>query len=796
MFRLNLKIALRNLWKNKGYAFISISGLALALGIFILTMLYANYEKSYDQWSPDHEQVYRINYTSSDEDVALSTGNMATLSKENVAAVEAATRIQDYWWGDLLLKTKSKSLYLDKVILADSNFLNVFNYPLVYGNPATALNKPQTLILSKKTSENIFGKGVNPVGEMIMLDNTTPFEVTAVIDEARFPSHFHFNMIRRFKKSANDDYYSNNYYTYVKLHRQSNVAETEGLLNTSRQQLLQVELSKMPDEEKSNFASYIKSVKLYLQPVKEIHLTKRNIEYEFAGNGIGMYMYLMLTVAGLVLIIAAVNFTNLSVTIATRRAKETGVRKVLGAQRFQIGIQFILETALQCVLSLVIAIILVELFLPAFNQVLGSSIQLEKFADYYQTMLQIFGLLLLIILLVGLYPALLISNVIPAKVLKGNFANSNHGFWVRNGLIVLQFSIAVLFISGIWIIHNQLRFMQEKDLGYKPQQVLAISMMQDNSDQHFRKIKNTLQNIQGVNSISRADHIPGEDMGGNSYANNGKTYTGNFIAIDVDYFKTMGMKLLDGRSFSASNVADTLNSLILTETAAKTFNLENPVGKTLMFHGRETKVIGLVKDFNHYSPEKAFQPIVFQYVSGNPLRYALLNISAQQSANIIAQIEAEWAKLEPNYPIKYTLLDRSFEKLLQKQAQLSKIIGFLSFLTIALALMGVFAIAAFTTQRRSKEINIRKVLGASIYDILNMLNKGFVKLVILANLIAWPIAYLILQQWLNGFAFRIDMPFLPFILSGLITLVLTVLIVSLQSYKAAKANPVDALKYE
>jgi putative ABC transport system permease protein len=504
----------------------------------------------------------------------------------------------------------------------------------------------------------------------------------------------------------------------------------------------------------------------------------------------------MLVVAFLVLIIAAINFTNLAVTMATRRAKETSVRKVLGAQKMQLGIQFILETGLQCVFSLTIALILVELFLPSFNAVLSTTIVLENLSDYQEILIQIAVALVVITLLVGLYPALLISNFLPATVLKGNFNTSNKGYWVRNTLIVAQFAIAILFISGIWVINSQLNYMQTKDLGYQPQQVLAINMMQDNSDQHFNKIKNVLKGIAGVNTISRADHIPGEDMGGNSYSANGNTYTGNFIAVDVDYFNAMGMKLLAGRGYSATNTADTAKSIILTETAAKTFGITNPVGKTLKFHGEDVNIIGLVKDFNHYSPEKSYQPIVFQYMRGNPLRYVIVNINPAQSAATLAEIEQQWTKLEPEFPIKYNFLNKSFEKLLASQAQLRKLIGMLSAVTIILALMGLFAIAAFTTQRRSKEINIRKVLGASLMDILKLLNRNFAILVIIANLIAWPVAYLILNQWLSEFAFRISMPVLPFILSGVFTLLLTVIIVSLQSFKAANANPVDALKYE
>ncbi len=797
MFKLNLKIALRNLWKNKSYAFISISGLAVALTIFILAMLYSNYQRSYDTWNKGYQQIYRVNYTSTDgEDVALSPGNLATISKENIPVVEAATRIQDYWFGEMLVKVKGKSLYMKDILLADSNFFKVFKYQAIYGEVNSALNTPQSVVLSKEYSELLYGEGVNPVGKTITLDNNTGYLVEAVIDAARHPSHFKFNLIRRFKKSASADFYSNNYYTYVKLANNANLDQTKISFNKTRKEILSAELRKLPLEDQAGFTNFINNNTLYLQPIKDIHLTQSKVEYEFANNGIGKYMYIMLVVAFLVLIIAAINFTNLAVTMATRRAKETSVRKVLGAQKLQLGIQFILETALQCVFSLTIALVLVELFLPSFNSILGTAIVLENFSDYREILIQISIALILITLLVGLYPALLISNFLPATVLKGNFNTSNKGYWVRNTLIVAQFTIAVLFISGIWVINSQLNYMQNKDVGYQPQQVLAINIMQDNSDQHFNKIKNVLKGIAGVNTISRADHIPGEDMGGNSYSVNGNTYAGNFITVDVDYFKAMGMKLLAGRGYSAANTADTTKSIVLTETAAKTFGINNPVGKSLKLHGEDVNIIGLVKDFNHYSPEKNYQPIVFQYMRGNPLRYVIVNLDPNLSAKAVTEIEQQWTKLEPEFPIKYNFLDKSFEKLLASQAQLRKLIGVLSVVTITLALMGLFAIAAFTTQRRSKEINIRKVLGASLLDILKLLNKNFALLVLIANLIAWPIAYLILNQWLNEFAFRITMPILPFVLSGVFTLLLTILIVSLQSFKAANSNPVDALKYE
>jgi putative ABC transport system permease protein len=796
MFKLNLKIACRNLLKHKSYALISIAGLSVAFAISILAMLYANYERRYDRWNPGFEHIYRVNYTAPGEDVALSPGNMATVAKEKIAGVEASTRMQDYWYGDMLLKTDEKSLYVNEVMLADSNFFKVFNYPALYGQTDDALNNSQSVVLSKTFSELLFGKAVNPVGKQITLDNKQGFIIAAVVDVARYPSHFKFNLIRRFKKSVSDEYYSNNYYTYVRLHGQANLQQTTAIFNQTRKELLSAERSKMSAAEQVSFQQFIDGNVLYLQPVKAIHLTKTQVEYEFPNNGLGSYLYMMLVVALLVLVIAGLNFTNLSVTMAIKRAKETGVRKVLGAGKMQIGLQFFVEIALQCILSLSIALVLTEICLPYFNQLVGRSMVLDNFMDYQPILLQLLLIVLVVALFVGLYPALLLSNIMPAKILKGNFSNSNKGAWLRNTLVVIQFSIAVLFIAGIWVINRQLNYMQQKDLGYRPQQVMAITMMQDLSSEHFHKIKNTLSAISGVRAVSRVDHIPGEDMGGNQYGYKGQTYSSNFISIDVDYFKTMGMQLKAGRAFDASVASDTTSSLVLSATAAKAFQLQDPVGKMLKFHEKDYQVIGVVNDFHHYSPEKSYQPIVFQFIDGNPLRYVIINIDPAQAAGTRASIEQAWLNLEPEFPIKYSFLDQRFQTLLTSQSQLKSLISLLSIITITLALMGLFAIAAFSTQRRSKEISVRKVLGASFFAILRLLNTGFVRLVLLANILAWPIAYLVLTHWLNGFAFRIAMPLWPFVFSGLFTLLLSIIVVSLQSYKTAKANPVHYLKYE
>ncbi|RZL17545.1 MAG: ABC transporter permease, partial [Pedobacter sp.] len=727
----------------------------------------------------------------------LSVGNYcrSKIAKEKVAAVSASTRVQGAWIGDLLVKTKDKTLYCSDFLMADSNFFNVFPYPALYGDPKTAFAQPQSVILSKAYSDVLFGANVDPIGETLTIDKNQGYTVKAVIDTKRYPSHFSFNMITRLDGNGAGEYYSNNYYTYVKLYPNANLAETQSLLNKARNNVAKGFLGQMNKDDQLMFAERIKTNSLKMQAIKDIHLNKGDLLYEFADNGVGNYLQIMLTIAALILVIAAVNFSNLSVTMTLQRAKETGIRKVLGAQRHQIVVQFLLETTVQCLLSLVIGLGLLELLSPQFNTLINTQVSFKDIENYGQVIFQIIGLLIGVIVFVGVYPALLISNTVPSLVLKGNFSHTEKGYLVRNALIIFQFATSVLFISGIWIISTQLKYMQTKDLGYKPNQVIAINLS-NTDDKYFEKIKNLLADIPGIKGISRTDRVPGENMGGNNYTSKSTTYAADFITVDAGYFQTMGMNVISGEAFKADNIQKNYRSVLLTEAAAKKLNLKEAVGKTLKLGGQDLEIIGLVKDFNHYSPEKDYQPIVFQFLNGNPLHYLLVQVDAANASNALQRIENVWKTFEPESPLKASFLDEAFERMLATQIRLQKLIGILSGVAIGLALMGLFAIAAFTTQKRSKEISIRKVLGASLIDILTLLNRVFIKLVIVANLIAWPIAYIVLKDWLNDFAFRTELSVWPFVVSGTITLLLTIVIVSLQAFNTANANPSNNLKYE
>ncbi|RZL06324.1 MAG: FtsX-like permease family protein, partial [Pedobacter sp.] len=525
----------------------------------------------------------------------------------NIPAISASTRIMGSWFGDALIKTDKKSIYAADFLQADSNFFKVFQYPVLYGN-TERFQTLKTVVLSRAYSSLLFGKDVNPVGESIEINSVNGYVVAAVIDTDRYPAHLKFNVIERIEGSGSEDFYSNNYYTYVKLVAGAKIKETEILVNQVRRKALEAFMPRMADELKAAFALRIANNSIQLQEVAGLHLNSTQIEYEFANNGVGKYRYMMLLIATLVLIIAIVNFANLSITAALRRAKEIGIRKTMGAGKLQVGLQFLMETTLLCISSLIVALILVELLLPSFNRAIETNVSLNLVTNVAQFPVQLLMVLLTIICLAGIYPVMLVSNIVPSAVLKGNFSNSNKGYIIRNTLVLIQFSISILFICGIWVINTQLTFMQQKDLGYQPEQVVAINTVQID-DQHFNVVKNKLSRIPGVQLVSRTDHLPGEEMGGNNYVYDGRTYSASFLTVDADYFKAMGMKLMKGRPFDANNSLDATSSLVLTETAANYFNIKDPVGKQIKLFGQDFSIIGLVGDFNHYSPARSYEPI-------------------------------------------------------------------------------------------------------------------------------------------------------------------------------------------
>lgn len=501
----------------------------------------------------------------------------------------------------------------------------------------------------------------------------------------------------------------------------------------------------------------------------------------------------------LVMVIACINFTNLTIAQTNKRAKEVGVKKVMGAYRIQLIFQFLIEIFMQCLVALLIGVLLAELFLPLFNDAFDVSFSLWK--DNTALAWQLPLVLLIITLISGVYPALVLSGFKPASVLKGNLQTSYKTLWLRNGLLVTQFTVAIIFMAGLLIVSSQLKYMKTEDTGFKTGQVVYIKNMVWFDRGYFENMKARILAIPGVNSFTVTSDVPdGSRPGRVNYSAEGKELGMDIVHTDFDYFETLHLKLSDGRFFSKTFPADAENGIVLNESAVAAYGITHPVGKTIRGCDMDYRIVGVVKDAKMQGFEAAVEPTVYAVNSpcANGKMKLMVNIDPDRMAGVLAALKSDWKNLNKmdGDDFRYEFMDELYGRLFKKQEQLQSVFYGAALLTIFIATLGLFAFSAFTISSRMKEISIRKVLGATDFNILSLLNNFFIRIVLVANLIGWPVAYIAAQRWLDTFAYRIEVPVLPFLIAGFISMLLTLLTVSFQARNAIKTSPVDALKYE
>jgi putative ABC transport system permease protein len=798
MLNLNLKMAWRNFWKNRRYTLMNIVGLSIALTLFLVALLYRNSENRYERWNPGHENVYRINLREDQGDVPLTPRPFAAAVRE-LPVTEAATTVSDYWRGQMLITTPDKKLYQNNIVIADSSFLDVFQYPLRFGDRATALKEPHMVVLSRSLAETLFGRDANPVGQSVTMGDYGLCKVSAVIDPGLYPGHIPFTaIIGRNIKLQNADWTSNNTYVYVRARPNTLPDAYVPQLNKTYADMAMASVLGDTDMAKGNnmeaFRDDVSTRRYYFTPVDQIHLNS-TLKYEWSGNGSGKYLRSLFLVVLIILAMAAINFTNLSVAYATRRAKETGLRKVIGAARIQLVLQFLLETFFQCCMALILGLILAELCLPFINARMGLDIHGWVRQETGPLLGQLFLCVLGTTLMAGLYPSLVMSGYLPSVVLKGNFSGGTKGVRLRRILLVLQFTCASVFASGIYIIIQQISYMRHMDLGYQAGQVLAIQVHNEKTNESFTSVRDRLTAIPGVVSVSRTSQIQGQAAGGNNYPYKGKSIMSDFLSVDQDYCKTMGISLVQGREFDGTHALDTFGSVYVNEAFARVAGL-HAAGEVMDFGSNKLTVVGIVKDFHAGAPSEAIAPMVFQLLHGNSENYVLVRVQTGRVGATLTQIASVWETVEPAYPIQYTFLDEHFASLFRTQEQFSFLFSIFTTMALILAVMGVVALAAYTAERKTKEITIRKVLGASVGQILTLLNRDFVVWVLVANLLAVPLSLWLINAWLRDFAYRVSPGVGPFALALVGSLGATVIVVTLQSLKASFASPVQALKYE
>jgi putative ABC transport system permease protein len=783
MFRLNLKIALRNLWKSKGYAAINIFGLAVGFAGFILILLYANHEYSYDTWNPKAKILYRISVQGGpdQEEYASNPAELAPALKNSVPEIESYARYYTWDLHQRLLSAGNKEFYVDNIMGVDSSWFEAYPYKFVYGDPKKMLRGADQIVLSRKVAEQFFGTQ-NPVGKPVVSNGKKTYIVSGVYEKPATAEHLeHDGFIKM--SSQGDGWNNGNFYTYIKLKDGSDYKLVAEKINK--------QLGILPIVKSF---PWIKSVKVFLTPVTDIYLHATAAQ-DPAKRGNAKTVTILVLFSALLLVIACINFTNLSIARSVKRARETGIRKVMGAGRASLAGYYLTETAIQCIAALLLAFAFAEVSLPVLNRIMDLDLALFSFKFPAVLALQLTGVLLLVVLLSGGYTAFFLANYEPIKVLKGNFSRSSGSLWMRKTLISVQFIVATVFIVCLLIIKQQVNYMKNKDVGFNREHIIVFKIRKQETLTNFRQIKERIAKIPGVKTVSRVNYFPGST----DIQVVGRDYKGqpvqnlSVITVDYDYFETMGITPLKGRLFSSRFATDTAG-IIANEAAVQKYGLQKLTGQTWI---ENRTLLGVVKNHVQRGMETAADPTVFiiQSHGTNAAGNVIVKIDGSQIQHTLDEVKSVWEAAEP-FPFQYEWLDQTFEKIYVQYVRLDKIFNIFTYVTLALAIIGLFALASFTVQERTKEIGVRKVLGAETADILTLVNKGFLILVIAANLVAVPIAYILSRNWLDGFAFRTSITIWPFLFATLVSVVITILTVSLQAYRAANASPVDALKYE
>jgi len=807
MFRLNLKIALRNLWKNKVYATINIVGLALGLTAFVLMILYINHEESYDKWSPELKNVYQIRekhdfFTPDNKEHwnEVSNSRIANLIRTKLPQAVAVTKVDNDWSfgsGYSVKTDNADPVMVNKIKDSDSSFFKVFDYQFVQGSADHALENKNTIVLKEDLALKLFGT-TRALGKTIKIirwrdDKGDLFTVTGIVSEPKTPQSVHFSAIMRTgNKDKDPDEPTNNNYClmFTKLNKASDTL----VLNQTLQKVY-VDFRKNLLKGQEDYEDMQKPKKLPGLKVIPLATVHSNPPYTLSWFE---KLKPVMAISAFLLLVSIINFINLATAQSVQRAKEVGVKKVLGSYKSQLTAQFLVESGLQSLISLFLCIVLIEMVLPAFNRQFNVALSFWHNARLLVLIAQLVGLFVFVTLLAGLYPAWVLSNYNPVAVLKGNYENGLRGVVLRNVLVVFQFVISVTFIISIGVMEMQSRFMSSKDLGFERGNLINIKTnYEDNFAERLKKIPGVQYVATTTQVLGNSFNVPEE------IKYKGKPIKLNTVTVTMDALPALGVKVLQGRIFSREYKSDTVNTVVLNEAAANLFG-KNLIGQTYQKTDWEGKnnifqVVGIIKNYHNEGFDKAVLPTVYKVTrlgGTSNTNNLLVRFNTAQHKEIIRKIEKEWRMLYPNFPIEYNSLDDAFSKVLEENRRFMNMIVLFSLVSVSLSLLGLFALSTFVAKRKTKEIAVRKVLGASNIQIVSLLNKSFLILVVVANLVSWPVAYIIIKKWLEGFAYRIEVPFIPFAAATLISVIIAILTVSIQARKAAVTDPVNALKYE
>jgi len=797
MLKNYITIALRNLFRQKGFAIINILGLTIGLTVSALIILYIVHELGYDRFHDNAERIYRVaihgEISGQELNVAVSSPPFGPALVNDYPEVVDYTRLNPPH--NSLFAFGDEKYYEDDILFADSSFFQIFTIPFIFGDPETALEVPRSIVLTESVATKYFGEEY-PVGKVLRYNDQADLTVTGVCEDYPDNSHFTFQALISFSTMVEfqgEEWMSTwgNFamYNYIMLDEQANLES----LN-----------AKMPDFFMKYMSEEIQeadiSFEIDLQPVTSIHLHS-DLMAEIGSNSDIRYIYILTAITLFILILASINFMNLSTAKSANRAREVGIRKVVGSTRQNLVRQFIGESVIISLISLFITFFLIELILPAFNDITGKDLDMQYILDWQLTL----GFILLAIVVgifAGSYPAFYLSAFNPIRVLQGRLKAGSSNSLLRNALVFIQFTVSITLIIGTVVIYRQLTFMMEKDLGFEPSNVIVIHLRNEETRNKGQVIKEKFLAYPNVLSASLTSGLPAGQLSGTGYFPEGYGDKDPWLiygfSVDQDFIEsTMKMRIIDGRNFSTEFTTDS-TAVLINEVLLKKLAWDDPIGKII--HSDRTtptpyRIIGVMRDFHMQSLHQQINPIMLRFMGGQP-NYLLIKLLSDSTPLTLLALEAAWEEINPDIPFDYQFLNERIDQFYAYEKKMGNIFVYFTAFALFIAALGLYGLATFISEQRTKEIGIRKAMGSSISKISYILSRDFAKPVLLANLVAWPAAWFAINKWLQNFSFRTDLALWIFPAAALITLLLALITVNIQTIRAASANPVNSLRYE
>ena len=793
MLRNYVRIAWRNLVKHRGTTLINLAGLSIGLACALIILVYVRYETGYDGFHAQSDRLYRV--LTIDEALGVSSNlvgitlpALGPAMAENIPGVARTARFLNA--GRTALRYGEERIYTEHLKLIEPAFFEMFDYPMRAGNPAEALKAPRTAVVTEAMARRMFGEA-EPVGQ-VFENQGRAIKVVAVMADPPAQSHLQFDVMISLYPAEADS----NLAQFLQSWGAIAMTTYAQLQDPGLEPAVEAEMEKLIREHEVG-----ENFKVTLQPLDEVHLGSSDILFD--GYNVNKtdatYVYTLLVVAFFIILIAAFNFMNLSTARSARRAREVGMRKVLGALRGQLIGQFLSESVLLCLLSLGAALLLTTLVSEwAVLDLPRNAISL--LVRDVPLLLGLLGGTLLLGLLSGSYPAFLLSSFQPVKVLKGRFTGSGQGLWLRRALVVVQFTVSIAMITGTLIVYSQLDLIRSQDKGFDPEQVVVMQLNDQGLQERFPQLRSRLEALPTVRGVSTVSSMPGEGYGRNGIqpegASEDDTWIVSVMSLDEGYLPLMGMEMAEGRNFSREFGTDSAQAVLINEAMARELRWTGEaVGKKIGLGPTERTVVGVIEDFHFASMRHRIEPLMvfFQPQVNGTLA---IKLDTRDLPATLAEIQGIWREINPHHPFAYTFFDQDFAQLYRSEQQFSELINQFTWLAIFIACLGLLGLSAFTAEQRTREMGIRKVLGATVPQILVLLSREFTYLVAIAALVAVPVAWYAMGQWLENFAYRIDMPWWAFLLAGVVALGIALVTNAYHALRTARANPTEALRYE